>query len=85
MEGETLVLTFAHRSHLERMQEELDDPQGIRTVNEALLKTLGTSYELRLTLANDNGAGSVPSTTQSPLVRAALSMGARIMEEREQA
>ena len=84
VEGETLVLTFAHRSHLERMQEELDDPQGMKTVKEALLKSLGASYQVRLTLMGDNGASSVPSTTQSPLVRAALSMGARIMEERGQ-
>ena len=84
VEGETLVLSFTHRSHLERMQEELDDPQGMKTVTEALTKTLGASYQLRLTLVDDNGAGRVPSTSQSPLVKAALSMGARIMEEREQ-
>ncbi len=84
VEGETLVLTFAHRSHLERMQEELDDPQGMKTVNEALLKSLGTSYRLRLSLAEGNGGGNPTATAQSPLVRAALSMGARIMEEREQ-
>ena len=84
IEGETLVLTFAHRSHLERMQEELDDPQGMKTVNEALLKSLGTSYELRLSLAGGNGGSNPQATAQSPLVRAALSMGARIMEERVQ-
>ncbi len=84
IEGGTLVLTFAHRSHLERMQEELDDPQGMKTFNEALLKSLGTSYELRLSLAGGNGGSNLPATAQSPLVRAALSMGARIMEEREQ-
>jgi DNA polymerase-3 subunit gamma/tau len=84
IEGGTLVLTFAHRSHLERMQEELDDPQGMKTFNEALLKSLGTSYELRLSLAGGNGGSNLPATAQSPLVRAALSMGARIMEERVQ-
>ena len=84
MEGDTLVLTFAHRSHLERMEEELADPQGMRTVNEAMTKILGASYELRLTLMGDNGAGRVPSAGQSPLVRAALGMGARITEERDQ-
>ena len=83
IEGETLVLTFAHRSHLERMQEELDDPQGMKTVAEALLKCLEASYELRLTLEDDNGGGNLPPLIQSPLVRAALSMGARIVEERE--
>ena len=84
IEGETLVLAFAHRSHLERMQEEIDDPQGQKTVEEALLKSLGTSYRLRVVLADDSGVGNGPSAAQSPLVRAALSMGARITEEREQ-
>ena len=84
IEGETLVLGFAHRSNLERMQEELDDPQGMKMVQEALSNVLGTSYQLRLTLVDDNGADNLISTTKSPLVRTALSMGARIMEEREQ-
>ncbi len=84
LEGETLILTFAHRSHLERMQEELDDPQAMKSVSEALQKSLGTSYQLRLTLADDGAGNGVPSATQSPLVRAAMSMGARIAEEREQ-
>ena len=83
LEGETLVLAFAHRSHLERMQEELEDPQGIRTVNEVLLKSLGTAYQVRLTLDGENGSSRSPSPGQSPLVRAALAMGARIVEERE--
>ena len=83
IDGETLVLTFAHRSHLERMQEELDDPQGMRIVAEALLSSLGASYQLRLTLLDDDGPSSVPPVTQSPLVRAALSMGAKIVDERE--
>ena len=82
VEGETLVLTFSHRSHLERMQEELDDPQGMKTVNEALLKALGSTYQLKLALAGDNGSSRALTTGQSPLVRAALSMGARILEER---
>ena len=83
IEGETLVLVFAHRSHLERMQEELDDPQGIRAVKDALEKSLGVSYELKLILG-DNGTSGTQSPSQSPLVRTALGMGARIMEERTQ-
>ena len=83
IEGDTLLLTFAHRSHLERMQEELDDPQGKKTVEDALLKSFGSALGLKLTLSEDNGGATTPSATQSPLVRAALSMGARITEERE--
>jgi len=83
VEGDILVLAFAHRSHLERMQEELDDPQGMKTVKEAFVKQLGASYELRLTLVDGNGPGGMQPASQSPLVRAAISMGARIMEERD--
>ena len=84
IEGDTLVLTFSHRSHLERMEEELDDLQGRRRVEEALASSLGASYQLKLTLASDDGSGGTASTTQSSLVRAALNMGARIVDEREQ-
>jgi hypothetical protein len=82
--GDTLVLTFAHKSHMERMEEELDDPQGRRRVEEALAGALGSSYQLKLMLAGDDGSGGVSATAQSSLVRAALNMGARIVEEREQ-
>ena len=84
IEGDTLVLTFAHKSHMERMQEELDDPQGRRGVEEALASTLGTPYQLKLVLSEDDGSGGVSVTTQSSLVRAAINLGARIVEEREQ-
>ena len=82
--GDSLVLTFAHRSHMERMEEELGDPQGRKRVEEALASALGSAYQLKLVLAGDDGSGGVPVTAQSSLVRAALSMGARIVEEREQ-
>ena len=84
IDGDRLVLSFAHRSHLERMQEELDDPVGMKTVKEAVQECLGTPYQLKLALAEGNGAAGVPSNIQSPLVKAALSIGARIMEEREE-
>ena len=85
LEGETLVLTFGHRSHLERMQEEMDDPEGMRAVSQALARSLGASYQLRLVLSDDAPApGGASPSSQSPLVRAALNMGGRIMEERDQ-
>ena len=83
IEDDTLVLGFAHNSHLERMQEELDDPQGMKAVQEAVLKVLGSSYQLRLIQVGDERAGVTPTSAQSPLVRAAITMGARIVEERE--
>jgi DNA polymerase III subunit gamma/tau len=82
LEGETLVLCFAHRTNMERMQEELEDPNGRRMVAEAVGKFFGESYTFKLTLNGDSGdSGPTRSTQQSPLVRTALGMGARILEE----
>ena len=83
IDGDALVLSFAHRSNLERLQEELDDPQGRKTVEDAVLNVLGASYQLRLTQAGDERASVGSPSAQSPLVRAAISMGARIVEERD--
>ncbi len=86
LDGQTLVLPFTNKANLERMQEEMDD-QGSRTrVNEALLGSFGTSYEIRFTLANGNSApgNAARNSQQSPLVRAALGMGGRILEEVEE-
>lgn len=80
LEGDTVVLGFTHRSHLERMQEELEDPECQRAVGEAFFRALGSHYQFRLTLAEENSTSNTLST-QSPLVRAALGMGARIVEE----
>jgi len=84
MDGETFVVAFSHRSHLERMQEELDDPQGMRAVEQAMTKSLGAFYGLKLGLAENAASTGQLATTQSPLVRAALNLGGRILEEREQ-
>ncbi len=83
VEGDTLVLAFAHRAHMERMQEEMEYPEGKRQVQDAVTQNLGGAYELKLTLLDekrDGGAGASPAQN-SPLVRVALGMGARIIEE----
>jgi hypothetical protein len=83
LEGDTLVLAFTNRTNMERMQEEMDDPRGRRLVTETVAKFFGASFEFKLTLAGDGGAGgNTPRSAQnSPLVRTAMGMGARIREE----
>jgi DNA polymerase III subunit gamma/tau len=82
LEGDTLTLPFTHRTNLERMQEELEDPNGRKMLSDAIEKFFGQAYGVQLTLVSDNGeAGPGRSTQQSPLVRTALGMGARIVEE----
>ena len=83
LDGETLVMAFSHRSHLERMQEELEDPQSLMKINEAMAQSLGSPYTLSLILDGNATSTSPSSPTDSPLVRAALGMGGRVLEERE--
>ena len=82
LDGDNLVIAFSHKSHLERMQEELDDPQGIRAVEEAMVKSLGTAYRLKLDMTEGAPAAFTQGPDQSPLVRAVLNWGGRILEER---
>jgi DNA polymerase-3 subunit gamma/tau len=82
LEGDTLILPFTHRANLERMQEEFDDPSGKKKVSDSVLKHFGVSYDLRLTLVDDaNGGENAKPSQNSPLVRTAMGMGARILEE----
>lgn len=76
-----LILKFGHPSHKERMEEELGDPQTRRALEESILKSVGTSYKVDLALTDDAVNGPTKPSAQSHLVRAALAMGARIIEE----
>ena len=86
LDGNTLVLGFSNKANLERMQEEMEDPGSRRQVSEAVADSFGATYELRLTLANGTGATANTAKTaqQSSLVRTALGMGARVLEEIEE-
>ena len=83
LEGESLCLPFVHRANMERMQEEMDDPKGRRMVSDVINQCFGRPYEFKLTLIEGNGADSAsPGSAQnSPLVRTAMGMGARILKE----
>lgn len=83
LDGDTLVLAFTHRTHMERMQEEMDDPQGRKLVTEVMTRFFDGPCGFKLTLLEDNYAGgaSPRSAQTSPLVRTAMGMGARIIEE----
>ncbi len=86
LDGNTLVLGFSNKANLERMEEEMEDPGSRRQVSEAVADSFGATYELRLTLANGTGATANTAKTaqQSSLVRTALGMGARVLEEIEE-
>ena len=79
------MLPFTNKANLERMQEELEDPSSRQRMAEALATSFGEGCEYELKLANGQQAsGNANKTAQnSPLVRAALGMGARILQEQE--
>ena len=83
LEGDTLLIPFVHRPNMERMQEELEDPNSRNLVSEAVTRYFGTSYQFKITLAGESeeGAQNNRPNQHSPLVRTALNMGARIVED----
>ena len=83
LNSDTLLLPFVHRPNLERMQEEMEDPNSRRMVTEAVTKFFGSPYDFKITLAGDSeeGAPANRPNQHSPLVRTALNMGARILED----
>ena len=81
---DSIVFLFQHSSHVERIEGELDDPIVMSQLKEVVEKTLGKQYEIQIELmGNSARANSKPASQRSHLVRAAQSLGARIVEERE--
>ena len=82
---DTIILMFAHRSHMERIQGELDAPDCKRALDDAIAKAMGGKFEVRMSLMNGGNSNGRKSAAQSShLVRAALSMGARVISEKEE-
>ena len=83
LESDTLVMPFVHRPNMERMQEEMEDPNSRQMVKDAVAQHFGSPYEFKITLAGETeeGASAARPPQHSPLVRAAMNMGARILED----
>ena len=86
IDGNTVVVTFAHQSNSERLQSELDDPRCRIEVEKVLEEALGGSFTIR---AESNGEGSASaSKSQSPaghLVQAAVNLGGQVVSKSEDA
>ena len=83
-EGNTLELPFSHRSHMERMQDEMDNPESKRTFLEAVSSALGITSPITVSFSATNGQNNRQKLQQSPLLQAALGMGGKILEETEE-
>ncbi len=78
-------IRFSHGSHVERMEQELSDPETRQAVAEASARILNGAHELRPSLIANGGNGPRQNRAQrSPLVRAAQAMGARVVDEKEE-
>ena len=74
-----IVVRFAHGSHIDRIQQEIDNPTVSRQLKEIISQTMGNDYELVPELISGSN-GPIRQANQSHLVRAAQSMGARLVE-----
>ena len=84
IEDGTIVVRYAHSSHRERIEEELDDPQTRRLVEDAFTQALGESYKIRVSEAEASDGGARQNPVQSShLVRAAVAMGAQVAGDKE--
>lgn len=81
LEGNTLQLEFSHRSHMERMLDEMENPESKRTFISTVASAIGLTEPLELSFRSPNGQESRNQARQSPLVQAALGMGGKILEE----
>ena len=80
-----IVLKVSHRSNMERMQEELENPESRKGFMDVLSEAMDNTYEVKLTVVNGGNGSAAQSTSQkSHLVRAAQQMGARVIDEREE-
>lgn len=82
--GDTIILRYPSRSNVERLQQELDNPESKRALYDVIASAMGSKYEVEVALSDGaNGAGMRRASQTSHLVQAAQAMGARIIGERE--
>jgi DNA polymerase III subunit gamma/tau len=86
IQGEdTFTLKYSHSSHMERIEEELHDHGSRTTIEEAVAKVLGGKYDIKVIAAGGQSTGPRQTPARrSHLVRAAQSMGAKLVGEREE-
>ncbi len=82
---DTIIIRLPSRSNVERLQQELDNPESRRALDEAIANAMGAKYKVEVALSEGgNGAGVKRASQVSHLVQAAQAMGARVTREREE-
>ncbi|MEX2598458.1 MAG: DNA polymerase III subunit gamma/tau [Dehalococcoidia bacterium] len=81
IEDTTLVVRFSHGSHIERIEEEMEDPRCRKAVEDAIQQVFGEEFTLRVESAERTSAVSGRSSDMpGHLVRAAMSLGGQVVE-----
>ena len=84
IEDNKLVVRFAHSSHIERINQEIDNPSVKRELKQALSGAMGGEYELVPELISNENGTETRRANQSHLVVAAQRMGARLVDRFEE-
>ena len=77
LENDTLVLGFRYPFH----KEKIEDGKYRHLVEKKLKEVFGQPYKIRCILVDSKREVPPRTTTQNPVIKAALEMGARISEE----
>lgn len=80
-----ITFKFRHKTHVERMESELNNPENLKILKDSLAKALGSAYDVRVQAVDEqDGHTQKPRNPRdSNLVRAAQSMGAHVIAEKE--
>ena len=84
VKDDKLVVKFAHSSHIDRINQEIDNPSVRQELRQALSRTMGGEYELVPELISDDNGSDTRRANQSHLVVAAQRMGARLVDKFEE-
>jgi len=80
-----ITLRFSYVSHVDRMRQELEDPETRKIVKEVFAGVMEGPYEVEVSLAADEDTRPNKSAAQqSHLVRAVEAMGGRVVDEQEE-
>ena len=80
-----ITLKFLYTSHVERVEQELADPDTLRELQDVLTRVMGERYEVRASLVDaEDRLPSRGAGPKSPLVRVAQAMGARVVDDKEE-
>ena len=69
----------ANLSNSERLQDELSDPRCKEAFEAVLLESLGGAYDIRVETSESQSGG--PNSMSSPLVQAAINLGAKMIPD----